>query len=300
MNNLAISINDFLKRNQLPYIHYSYDNEDVFKVGIYGHFQTMVLLIYVSKEDSTQYKMECSYLELVWYPNVTNDKQPHPGIKKIHTDNGMGFSLERKNIDNYDEQVFINDFDSLIEECDCYNGEKPLETLICDEWLSFIEDLTTITFSASKGNMPNAAETNSQIISSIVTEMGLTEKLELFRANDSKNIKYKSPYYPKDKESQSRYIRGLLRAIFSLEKIAYEENFKLVSNNILFMAMRGMGFSLDERQEMIANEFLPFSNFFPQTLCSNILASYLYLADDMNRADFLFESEGIIDESGIE
>ncbi|MCE8924932.1 hypothetical protein [Bacteroides ovatus] len=300
MNSLANSIYEHLERNKWPYSHYSYDDEDIFKVGVYGEYQIMLLRISVPKNDSTQYKMECSYLEFATRTNNGDDSYKHitTNVKKDYTDKGVVFTLERTNLDNYDDSLFINDFDSLTEICDKYNGEIPLETFLCDEWLSFIEDLTNITFSASNGDMLNAGETNSKLISNIVTEMGLNEKLELFRSPTSDNLKY--PYYPKDKKSQCRYIRGLLRLIFNLEKIAYEEKFQLVSNNILFMAMRGMGFSQQERQAMIVDEFRPFLSSFPKTVSSNILESYCYMSNDMNRAYFLFESEGIVDECGVE
>lgn len=295
MNNLSASINEHLHRNKWPYIHLTSEAYEVFKIGVFGKYQTMALYIYVPIYDETRYFMECSCLEFAYSPNAEqrNLKQSSSKIQKTNIEGvGIVFSNERVDIDKYDDMTFIQDFDSIVDACDKYNGEQALPTSLCDEWLSFIQDLTNITFSAANGNMPNAQETNSALIETIALNMGLEDKLNLFRSSAADSIKY--PFYPSDLRNQQKYIRGLLRAVFTLEQIAYEENFELTSNNILFMAMRGMGISQHEREEMIITEFENFKNHFPLKQYEDILQSYLYMSNDENRAMLLFEYEGIV------
>ncbi len=104
----------------------------------------------------------------------------------------------------------------------------------------------------------------------------------------------KYPYYPTDLCNQQKYIKGLLRAVFTLEQIAYERSFTLTSNNIVFMAMRGMGIRQHERDKIIITAFENFKNHFPLKQYEDILQSYLYMSNDENRAMLLFENEGIV------
>ncbi len=294
MNNLSASINGHLHSNKWPYIHFTSDDYEVFKIGVFGRYQTMALYIYVPIYDETRYFMECSCLEFAYRPNAEkgNLKQSSSNIQKTNIEGvGIVFSNERVDIDKYDDMAFIQDFDSIVNACDEYNGEQILPTSLCDEWLSFIQDLSNITFSAANCNMPNAQETNSALITAIARDMGLENKLELFRSSEADFMKY--PYYPTDLCNQQKYIKGLLRAVFTLEQIAYEESFTLTSNNIVFMAMRGMGISQHEREKMIVTEFESFKNHFPSKRYEDILQAYLYMSNDENRAMFLFEYEGI-------
>lgn len=294
MNNLSTSINEHLLRNKWPYIHFTSDDYEVLKIGVLGRYNTMILYIYIPIDDETKYIMECSCLEFSYRPEAEQDNTKHPlsNILKTNVDGvGIVFSYERTDIDNYDDMMFIKDFDSLVDACDEYNGEQTLPTSLCDEWLSFIQDLTNITFSAANGNMPNAQETNSALIETITRNMGLEDKLNLFRSSEADSFKY--PFYPSDLRNQQKYIRGLLRAVFTLEQIAYEGSFTLTSNNIVFMAMRGMGISQHEREKIIITEFENFKNHFPSKRYDDILQSYLYMSNDENRAMFLFEYEGI-------
>lgn len=297
MNSLSASINEHLHRNKWPYIHFTSDDYEVFKIGVFGQYQIMALYIYISIDDETKYFMECSCLEFSYRPNAEQGKTKQLSSHILKTNvEGIGtvFSFERSDIDQYNDMMFSQDFDSLVNACDEYNGEVKLPTSVCDEWLSFIQDLTNITFSAANGNMPNAQETNSALITAITRDMGLENKLELFRSSKADFMKY--PFYPSDLRNQQKYIKGLLRAVFTLEQIAYEGNFSLTSNNIVFMAMRGMGINQHEREKMIVTEFEPFKKHFPSTRYEDILQSYLYMSNDENRAMLLFEYDGIVRE----
>jgi len=70
MNNLSASINGHLHRNKWPYIHFTSDDYEVFKIGVFGRYQTMALYIYVPIYDETRYFMECSCLEFAYRPNA--------------------------------------------------------------------------------------------------------------------------------------------------------------------------------------------------------------------------------------
>lgn len=291
MNSLAFSIKNHLERNMWPFLHYSSSDLEVFKVGILGQNQTMILNIFVPIHDDTQYVMQCEYVEYSAKPCGNHLSSLIPANVTVIKDGGLSFELKREHIEAYDDNVFIADSETLINTCDGYIEASTKDISMTDVWLSFITDLTNITFSAS-ANMPNAVKINSDLIEEITQQLDLTDILYLYRSSDNAPICY--PCYPQDKECQIKYIKGLLSAIFHLEVIAYENNFNLHSNNIVFMAMRGMGISQYEREEIIVTEFENFQNHFSSKRYTDILQSYLCMSNDDNRAVFLFENEGII------
>ena len=307
MDDFVLNIDSFLSRNKktLPYKIFQSGNDYLFRVGLLGNRQVMLLDIYVTNSRNV-FNLECQPLQVTcskdrinYYEEAIISFNKNSKIVNVRIDrsnNALIFSSARILDSANNEDNFAVDFKAVTSACDT-NAMKIIDAgiknKVFDKDLSFISDLTNITFVARHySEVSNILNLTQDIVNNIIDEVGLKEKLHVFR-NLEEDVTIMS-CYPDDLDGKIQYLNGLLQAMISLEQIAINNGIEPIQNDVLFQTMHKMELPQDIREKIIT-DFMNNQNIALEDK-NNILQSLIFMSADKNRAILLFEDMGLIDD----